>query len=154
MTEKRPGFDEYFMEFARVAAKRSSCLRRKVGAVLVRDKHVLSTGYNGAPSGLDNCLEIGSCLRNELNVPSGERHELCRAVHAEQNAVIQCALHGVSTKGATLYTTASPCITCAKIVVNAGVKRVVYCDEYPNKEAFKIMRDAGLQVEKFGGEND
>ncbi len=147
----RPGFDEYFMDFARVAEKRSSCLRRKVGAVLVRDKHVLSTGYNGAPSGLDNCLEIGSCLRNELKVPSGERHELCRAVHAEQNAVIQCALHGVSTKGSTLYTTASPCIICAKILINAGVKRVVYCDEYPNKEAFQMMKDAGLQIEKFGG---
>ncbi len=146
----RPGFDEYFMEFARVAAKRSTCLRRQVGAVLVRDKHLLSTGYNGAPAGLKDCLEIGSCLREELGVPSGERHELCRAVHAEQNAVIQCALHGVSTKGSTLYTTSSPCITCAKILVNAGVKRVVYCDAYPNKEAFQIMEEAGIRAEQFG----
>ncbi|WP_290902673.1 dCMP deaminase family protein, partial [Ferroglobus sp.] len=119
----RPSLDEYFMEIAKVVAKRSTCLRQNVGAVIVKDKRILSTGYNGAPMGLPHCLDIG-CLREELNVPSGERHELCRAVHAEQNAIIQAAVHGVSIKGATLYTTHQPCIMCAKMIINAGIVRV------------------------------
>jgi dCMP deaminase len=120
------------MEIARVVSKRSTCLRNKVGAVLVRDNRILSTGYNGAPTGMEHCLDIG-CIRNERNIPSGERHELCRAVHAEQNAIIQAALHGVSTQGSTLYSTHQPCVLCAKMLINAGVKRVVFGQNYPDE---------------------
>ncbi|RLF35737.1 MAG: cytidine deaminase, partial [Thermoplasmata archaeon] len=111
--EDRPSYDEYFMEMAHVVAKRSTCLRRKVGAILVKDKHILSTGYNGAPKGLKHCSEVG-CLREKLRVPSGQRHELCRGLHAEQNAIIQAAVFGVSIEGSTLYCTNAPCVVCAK----------------------------------------
>ncbi|MDR2006048.1 MAG: cytidine/deoxycytidylate deaminase family protein, partial [Acidaminococcales bacterium] len=119
----RPDWDEYFMEFARTAGKRSTCLRRAVGALLVKDKRILATGYNGAPQGLKHCGETG-CLRQKLNVPSGKMHELCRGLHAEQNAIIQAALHGVSIAGATLYCTHQPCVVCAKMLINAGVKKI------------------------------
>ena len=140
---ERPSLDEYFMEIARVVASRSTCLRHQVGAVLVREKRILSTGYNGAPTGLPHCLEAG-CRRE--NVESGFRHELCRAVHAEQNAIIQAAIHGVSTSGATLYCTHQPCILCAKMMINARVAKVVYLHCYPDQTALDFLEQAGIEV--------
>ena len=143
--KSRPTLDEYFMEIAKVVATRSTCLRQKVGAVIVKDKRILATGYNGAPSGLPHCLDIG-CLREQLKVPSGERQELCRGVHAEQNAIIQAAVHGVSIAGGTLYTTHQPCIACAKMIINAGIKRVVYGRRYADERGLDLLREAGIEV--------
>ena len=123
--EIRPSWDEYFMEIAWLVSKRSTCLRRKVGAILVKDKRILATGYNGAPKGFKHCKEVG-CIRQKLNVPSGERHELCRGLHAEQNAIIQAAVFGVSIRGSTMYITTFPCSVCAKMIVNAEIKEVIY----------------------------
>lgn len=146
MAEERPSWDEYFMKLAHVISSRSTCLRRKVGAILVKDKRILATGYNGAPKGLPHCK---NCLREELGVPSGQRHELCRGVHAEQNAIIQAAVFGVSTKGATLYTTTFPCIICAKMLVNAEIEEIVYDSDYEDQESAKILREAGIKIRKF-----
>lgn len=143
---KRPSWDEYFMEIARLVASRSTCLRRQVGAVMVKDKNILATGYNGTPSGIRHCSEVG-CLRQEMNVPSGERHELCRGLHAEQNAIIQAAKHGVNIDGATLYCTHSPCIICSKMLINSGVKRIVCYDGYPDPLAKAMLDEAQLIVE-------
>ncbi|WP_027338764.1 deoxycytidylate deaminase [Halonatronum saccharophilum] len=145
----RPLWDEYFMEMTEVTAKRSTCLRRKVGALIVKDKRVLATGYNGAPSGLKHCKETG-CLREKNNVPSGERHELCRGLHAEQNAIIQAALHGSSIKEATLYCTHQPCILCTKMIINAGIKRVVFRGSYPDPLALGMFGEAGISLEEIG----
>lgn len=142
----RPAWDEYFMDIVDLVSRRSTCLRRAVGAGLVRDKRILATGYNGAPSKLQHCLEIG-CLRDQLHVPSGERHELCRGLHAEQNAIIQAALHGVSAKGSTLYCTHHPCVICAKMIINAGVARIVIRDGYSDQLATDMLREAGISVE-------
>lgn len=142
----RPDWDTYFMEIVDLVSRRSTCLRRAVGAGLVRDKRILATGYNGAPSKLQHCLEIG-CLRDQLHVPSGERHELCRGLHAEQNAIIQAALHGVSAKGSTLYCTHHPCVICAKMIINAGVARIVIRDGYSDQLATDMLREAGIRVE-------
>ncbi len=136
------------MEIARVVAKRSTCLRQKVGALVVKDKRILSTGYNGAPKGLPHCLDIG-CLREERHIKSGTRHEVCRAVHAEQNAIIQCALHGASTEGATLYCTHQPCILCTKMIINAGIVRVVFCQHYPDEDSLKYLKQAEVEVVRF-----
>lgn len=144
----RPSWDEYFMQIVDVVKTRSTCLRRQVGAILVVDKHIISTGYNGPPTGLAHCEETG-CLREQLGIPSGERPELCRGVHAEQNAIIQAALHGTSTKGATLYVSASPCVICAKMLINAGVKRIVYEEEYPDELAFKLLKEANVDLIKI-----
>lgn len=141
----RPSWDEYFTEMAKLVAKRSTCLRRKVGAVLVKDKRILATGYNGAPSGLAHCIDIG-CLREKLNIPSGERHELCRALHAEQNAILQAAQYGISVKGATLYNTNQPCAICAKMIINAGIKEVNIIEGYPDKLAEQFLKDAKIKV--------
>ena len=146
--DKRPTLDEYFMEIAEVVAKRSTCLRNKVGAVIVRDKRILSTGYNGAPRDMEHCLEIG-CIRDQQNIASGTRHELCRAVHAEQNAIIQSALHGVSVEGATLYCTHQPCILCAKMIINSKIKRVVYSNKYPDDEAINFFKKACVEINIF-----
>ena len=148
---KREDWDRYFMSLAKKVASRSTCLRRQVGAVLVLENRVLATGYNGAPSGLPHCEELG-CLRDMLRVPSGERQELCRALHAEQNALIQAAIYGVSVKGATLYCTHRPCITCAKILVNAGVARVVYEGGYPDELAERLLREAAVRLEGLSPE--
>lgn len=142
----RPSWDEYFMDITHLVAKRSTCLRRQVGALLVMDKKILATGYNGAPSRLDHCLEIG-CLREKMGVPSGERHELCRGLHAEQNAIIQAAYHGVQIRGATLYSTCHPCIICTKMIINAGIKRIVYEEGYADPLARQMLKEAGLKVE-------
>lgn len=144
----RPSWDEYFMEITRLVARRSTCLRRQVGAILVKDRHILATGYNGTPSGITHCAETG-CLRQKLNVPSGERHELCRGLHAEQNALLQAARHGVNITGATLYCTNSPCIICSKMIINAGVVSVVYLEGYPDALSAEMLKEAGLKVEVF-----
>jgi len=146
----RPDWDTYFMEMAKLASRRSSCLRRAVGAVLVRDKRLLATGYNGVPSGVTHCEETG-CLREKLQVPSGERHELCRGLHAEQNAIIQAALHGVSTKGAVLYCTTLPCIICAKMLINSGVRKVYYLDGYSDSLTGEMLAEVGLTLVRLEG---
>jgi len=145
---ERPSWDQYFMDIVELVSKRSTCLRRKVGAVLVREKRILSTGYNGAPSGLAHCLDIG-CLREKLKVPSGERHELCRGLHAEQNAIIQAALHGVSVNGATMYCTNHPCIICAKMIINSGIISVIYTDGYSDRLAGEMLKEAGVEIKKL-----
>jgi dCMP deaminase len=142
-TIDRPNLDEYFMEIALVVAKRSTCLRNQVGALFVKNKRLLTTGYNGAPAGLEHCDLVG-CARE--GVASGTRHELCRAVHAEQNAIIQAALHGVSIEGATLYCTHQPCILCAKMMINAKISRVVYSQSYPDGTALRFLGEAGVEV--------
>lgn len=145
---KRPSWDEYFMEIIQVVKKRSTCLRRKVGAVIVKDKRILSTGYNGAPTGLKHCSETG-CLRDKLKVPSGQRHELCRGLHAEQNAIVQAANSGVSLEGATIYVTNQPCVVCAKMIINAGIKRVVFCGDYPDELSTQLLEQAKVELVKF-----
>jgi len=141
----RPSWDEYFMRMAMLAATRSTCLKRQVGAVIVKQKKVLATGYNGAPSGLRHCLDIG-CLREEMGIPSGQRHELCRAIHAEQNAIIQAATSGVSIEGAILYSTTFPCILCAKMLINAGIKEIYIAEGYPDELSQSMMEEAGVVV--------
>ena len=131
-SKNRPDWDHYFMQMAELTAQRSTCLRRHVGAVIVKDKHIIATGYNGAPRGIAHCDEKGGCLREKLGVPSGERHELCRALHAEQNAIIQAATLGQSIEGATIYITNQPCVICAKMIINAGIERIVVQDGYPD----------------------
>ncbi len=141
----RPTWDEYFLEIAELVSRRSSCLRRRVGAILVRDKRILATGYNGVPSKIRHCSEIG-CMRERLKVPSGERHELCRGLHAEQNAFLQAALHGTSVKDACLYSTTQPCVICAKMVINAGIKEIVIRGDYPDKMAKEMLREAKIKI--------
>lgn len=145
---ERPTWDEYFMQMAQVVAGRSTCLRRQVGAVIVKDKQILSTGYNGSPSGLSHCAQTG-CLRQKLGIPSGERTEICRAVHAEQNALIQAAKHGVSIDGADIYTTVQPCVLCTKLIINAGIKRVIYAIPYPDSLALEMAKEANLELVHF-----
>ena len=143
---KRPDTDEYFLKIASVVAERSTCRRHHVGAVAVRDKHILATGYNGAPSGLKDCLELG-CLRDEQKIPSGTRHEVCRGIHAEQNVIIQASLHGVSLEGSTIYCTHTPCILCAKMLVNAKIRRYVSFGEYSDNQFLGLFREAGIEVD-------
>ena len=144
--DNRPSWDEYFMEMAELTAKRSTCLRRNVGAVIVQDKHIIATGYNGAPRGLAHCGDLGGCLRQKLGVPSGERHELCRALHAEQNAIIQAATLGHSIEGASIYITHQPCSICAKMIINAGIDKIVVKEGYPDEMALDILEEAGKRV--------
>ena len=144
----RPSWETYFMDIAALVAKRSTCLRRSVGAVIIKDKRILTTGYNGAPSGIQHCLEIG-CLRAEMNVASGERHELCRGIHAEQNAIIQAAFHGVSIRGATLFCTNLPCSICAKMIINAGIEKIYYRSGYADPMYNEMFKAAGIVVIKL-----
>jgi dCMP deaminase len=144
--DTRISWDEYFMEMAKLAAKRSTCLRRQVGAVIVQDKHVVATGYNGAPKGIPHCGELGGCYREKNNIPSGERHELCRALHAEQNAIIQAATYAQGIDGATIYITHQPCVICAKMIINSGIERIVVNDGYPDQMAVDILEEAGLRI--------
>ncbi|MDD2217809.1 MAG: cytidine/deoxycytidylate deaminase family protein [Eubacteriales bacterium] len=148
---QRPDWDEYFMEMAQLTARRSTCLRRNVGAVIVKDRHIIATGYNGAPRGLPHCEEKGGCLREKMGVPSGERHELCRALHAEQNAIIQSATLGQSIEGATIYCTHQPCVICAKMIINAGIRRIVVKNGYPDEFAVELLADAGIRVVTLEG---
>ena len=135
------------MEIAKLVSSRSTCIRRKVGAIVVKDKRILSTGYNGPPSGIKHCDEIG-CLREQLGVPSGQRHEICRGLHAEQNAIIQAALHGVSLKDAEIYCTTFPCIICSKMLINAGIKRIYYLEGYPDELSKDMLEEAGIELIK------
>lgn len=144
----RLSWDEYFMEVAEVVAKRSTCLRRNIGAVVVKDKRILSTGYNGAPTGLPHCGEVG-CLKEKMGIPSGERQEVCRALHAEQNALIQAAKYGIALEGSTIYCTTQPCSVCAKMIINAGLRRVVYKDPYPDPLSKELLSGANVQVDQF-----
>jgi dCMP deaminase len=149
--DRRPPWDEYFMEICQVVARRATCSRRQVGAILVRDRRILTTGYNGPPRGLRHCEELGGCFRERIGVPSGERHELCRALHAEQNAIIQAALHGVQTPGSTMYVTSFPCSLCVKMLINAGVVRVVYRGHYPDELAAQMLAEAGVEARRWDG---
>ncbi len=147
----RASWDEYFMQIAEIVKTRSTCLRRQVGALIVKDNRIITTGYNGAPEGIKHCSDLGSCLRSELKIPSGERHELCRALHAEQNAIIQAAKIGVSTQGATMYVTLQPCVICAKMAINAGIKKIVYKGDYPDELSLNMLNEANVELIKVGG---
>ncbi|KNF09725.1 deoxycytidylate deaminase [Gottschalkia purinilytica] len=144
----RPTWDEYFMEIVHVVKKRSTCLRRQVGAVIVKENRILSTGYNGAPTGIRHSSETG-CLRDKLKVPSGQRHELCRGLHAEQNAIVHAAKCGVNIDGSTIYVTTQPCIVCTKMIINAGITKVIYEEDYPDEMAKEFLEEAGIQLVKF-----
>lgn len=147
----RPSWDQYFMDITRVVASRSTCLRRQVGAVIVKEKRLLTSGYNGAPQGLPHCGEAG-CLREVMAIPSGERHELCRGTHAEQNAIVQAALHGVAIEGSTLYCTHQPCSSCTKMIINAGIRRIVYQYSYPDELALELISGTGIECKCFEDE--
>jgi dCMP deaminase len=140
----RISWDEYFMQIAHLVSQRSTCLRRNVGAVIVKDKRMLATGYNGAPSGIAHCLDTG-CLREKMKIPSGQRHELCRGLHAEQNAIIQASLYGISVKGSTFYVTNQPCVICAKMLINAGISEVVVSAGYPDELAMDFLKSAKIK---------
>lgn len=147
-TLKRPSWDEYFMGIAELVKERSTCLRRRVGAVIIKENRILTTGYNGAPPGAKHCDEIG-CLRDAMSIPSGERHELCRALHAEQNAVIQAAKYGIPIEGSTIYTTTYPCVICSKILIASGIKRIVYRGGYPDDLSKKFLQESGIILVEF-----
>lgn len=149
MVITRPTWDEYFASITRQVATRSTCLRRKVGAIIVKDKRILATGYNGAPMRVKNCLERGTCLREELGVPAGERHEICRGLHAEQNAILQSAYHGVKIKDSVIYSTNQPCALCAKMIINCGIKKIYYFEDYPDPLAIELLGEAGIELIKL-----
>ena len=144
----RPPWDEYFMKIVDLVKTRSTCLRRQVGALIVKDKRILASGYNGAPAGVSHCDEVG-CLRQQLNIPSGERHELCRAIHAEQNAIVQAAYSGTSVRGATMYVSLQPCSLCAKLMINAGITKLVYRGLYPDELSLSMLNEAGIELVNF-----
>ena len=148
MADTRPSWDEYFMDITRRVATRSTCLRRAVGAILVHDKRIIASGYNGGPSGLAHCLDIG-CLREKLGIPSGQQHELCRGIHAEQNAIIQAARYGVSIEGSVLYCTTQPCTQCTKMLINAGITEIVFAEGYPDDLARELLEESGIIVRRF-----
>jgi len=143
--DTRPSWAQYFMDITKLVAKRTTCTRRAVGAIIVKDKRLLSTGYNGAPTGIRHCIEVG-CLREQLKVESGQRHELCRGIHAEQNAIIQAAYHGVSVKDASLYCTTQPCSICAKMIINAGILKIYYRSGYDDQLAREMLQEAGIEM--------
>lgn len=149
MTDTRPSWDEYFMSITEMVAQRATCLRRKVGAILVRDKRIIATGYNGAPAKVSHCLDIG-CLREQQGIPSGERHELCRGLHAEQNSIIQAALHGFSVEGATLYCTNMPCAICSKMLINARIEKIYYKEGYADSLSSLLLAEAKIPVVQLG----
>ncbi|NIA08322.1 MAG: cytidine deaminase [Nitrospiraceae bacterium] len=148
--DPRLSWDTYFMSIAFLVAKRSTCLRRKVGAVLVKDHRILATGYNGAPTGIRHCIEVG-CLRDKLKVPSGQRHELCRGLHAEQNVIIQAARYGVPVINSVLYCTNMPCIICTKMLINAGIRSIYYAEGYPDTLSRDMLAEAGIEVIEIPG---
>ncbi len=144
----RPTWDEYFMNIVDLVKTRSTCLRRQVGALIVKDKRILASGYNGAPVGCKHCAEVG-CIRNELNIPSGQRHEICRATHAEQNAIAQAAYSGTSIKDAVMYVTTQPCVLCAKLCINAGITKIIFRGDYPDELSMELLQEAGVRVLKY-----
>ena len=149
---ERPSWDEYFMQITKLVATRSTCLRRQVGALLVKEKNIMATGYNGVPTGITHC-DVTGCLREQLNVPSGERHELCRGLHAEQNAIIQAARHGANIEGSILYCTDSPCIICSKMLINAGSREVVFDRGCPDKLSLEMLTEAGINYRQYSGDD-
>lgn len=149
--QERPSWDEYFMRMAFLASDRTTCLRRGVGAVIVKDNRVLATGYNGVPQGITHCDEVG-CLRERLGVPSGQKHELCRGLHAEQNAIIQAAKHGINIDGATIYITTQPCVVCAKMLINAGIREIVYANPYPDELSLSMLGESDIVLRVFSEE--
>jgi len=146
----RPSWDDYFMSIVELVKTRSTCLRRQVGALIVKDKRILASGYNGAPVGCKHCEKVG-CLREKLGIPSGQRHEICRATHAEQNAIAQAAYSGVSIKDSTMYVTTQPCVLCAKLAINAGITKIVFKGDYPDELAMELLKEAGVRVLKYEG---
>ena len=144
--QKRLSWDQYYMRITHLVARRSTCLRRVVGAIAVKDKRILATGYNGAPAGLEHCLDVG-CLRDEMGIPSGERHELCRGLHAEQNIIIQAAIHGVSISGSFIYCTTQPCLICSKMLINCGIKKIFFSQGYPDPLAQEMLTRAEVDFE-------
>lgn len=136
------------MDITRLVARRSTCMRRQVGAVMVKDKNILATGYNGTPTGITHC-DVTGCLREQLKVPSGERHELCRGLHAEQNAIIQAARHGINIENSVLYCTNSPCIICTKMLINAGIRKVIYLEGYADELSMEMLQEAAIDVSCF-----
>ena len=149
---ERPSWDEYFMQITKLVATRSTCLRRQVGALLVKEKNIMATGYNGVPTGITHC-DVTGCLREQLNVPSGERHELCRGLHAEQNAIIQAARHGANIESSILYCTDSPCIICSKMLINAGIREVIFDRGYPDKLSLEMLTEAGITYRQYVGDD-
>jgi dCMP deaminase len=149
--QERPSWDEYFMKLAKEVQTRTTCLRRPVGSIIVKDKRILATGYNGVPTGLRHCKETG-CLRQQLGVPSGQRHEICRGLHAEQNALLQAARYGINIEGASIYVTTQPCVVCAKMLINAGIKEIIYENPYPDKLSMEMLNESGIKVRVFGEE--
>ena len=145
---QRMPWPDYFMNITYLVRERSTCLRRKVGAIAVKDRHILATGYNGAPSGVRHCLETG-CLREQMGIPSGQRHEICRGLHAEQNAIIQAARYGINITGASIYVNTQPCIVCAKMLINAGIDEIVYQNPYPDELAMSMLEEAGMKLRVF-----
>lgn len=146
---QRIDWDTYFIEIAKVVAKRASCFRRQVGGVIVKDNSIISTGYNGAPKGVLDCLQIDECMRNKQNIPSGQNYEICMSLHAENNAITQCASNGVSCKGATIYITHSPCSMCLKQIINAGIRRIVALEKYPDELSDKLIKMANIEFVLF-----
>lgn len=152
ISDNRPSWDAYFMELTATVSRRSTCLRRKVGAILVKEFRIVATGYNGAPAGIRHCLETG-CLREKLGIPSGQRHELCRALHAEQNVLIQAARHGICVAGSTLYCTNMPCLICTKMIINAGIREIVYARPYDDEMSVSMIHEAGIKLRRYTGED-
>lgn len=148
--DHRPSWDEYFMKLAKEVATRTTCMRRAVGAVIVKERRILATGYNGVPTGLAHCAETG-CLREQLGVPSGQKHELCRGLHAEQNAIIQAARYGINISGASIYVNTQPCVVCAKMLINAGIQEIVYANPYPDELAMSLLAESGIRLRVFEG---
>ncbi|MGW8320550.1 MAG: deoxycytidylate deaminase [Thermodesulfobacteriota bacterium] len=153
MNRKRPDWEIYFLKMAQLASTRSTCIRRHVGAVLVKEKKILATGYNGVPSGISHCTDVG-CLRDEEQIPSGQRHELCRGLHAEQNAILQAAYHGVSIQGSVLFCTNFPCVICSKMLINAGIRQIFYLEGYPDPLSEKMLAEAGMDLHRIEMEDD
>ncbi len=147
-SKSRPSWDEYFMKLAHEVAARTTCMRRAVGAIVVKDKRILATGYNGVPTGISHCDEVG-CLRSQLGVPSGQRHEICRGLHGEQNAIIQAAKYGINIADSTIYVTTQPCVVCAKMIINAGIVEVVYENPYDDELAMSMLNEAGIKLRVF-----
>jgi len=148
MTSSRPDWIDYFMQIAQLVSARSSCIRRKVGAIIVKDKRILATGYNGVPQGIKHC-DANSCIRNINNIPSGQRHELCRGLHAEQNAIIQAAVYGAPIADSELYCTFQPCIVCAKMLINAGIKKIIFGGDYPDELALKLLKETSIELIQY-----
>lgn len=149
---ERPSWDEYFMKLANEVATRTTCMRRAVGALIVKERRILATGYNGVPTGLRHC-DVAGCLRQQLGVPSGQRHEICRGLHAEQNALLQAARYGINIEGASIYITTQPCVVCAKMLINAGISEIIYQNPYPDELAMELLNESGIKMRVFDGQN-